>query len=758
MENNRASSFMHAVVTIYAVFSAMAEADNQNSKVYIAYLGERPYEDVKLTTDSHHELLESVMGSKEKSLESMMYSYRHGFSGFAAKLTNSQAQKLALARVFPSSLYKMRTTRSWDFLGLSSSPSASSNLLHRAKMGDNVIIGVIDTGFWPESESFNDKGMGPIPSRWKGICQSGEDFNSSHCNKKVIGARWFARALIADHGEEAVFKDYLSARDNKGHGTHTASTAGGAFVRNVSYFGNGRGTLRGGAPLARLAIYKVLWSDSLLGSDADILKGIDEAIHDGVDVLSMSIGKSIPLFPVVYDVNPVAVGSFHAIAKGISVVCAGGNEGSIQQTVENVAPWLFTVAASTIDRAFLASITTLGDNATYLGQTFLKKDVVGKLVVMDRRCAGILGSDIPISGNVVLLCFIDLAMKAGASNAVMPGKQAKVVGVIYAGQHNDILGSGDIPSIYVDTHVGTKLFNYLITDDHALIRLTATQTIIGKPISSRIAFFSSRGPNSVSPGILKPDIAAPGSNIIAAVPPNHKGGDKGFAAMSGTSMATPHISMATPHISGIVALIKSLRPTWSPAAIKSALITTARVEDLSEMPIFAEGSPRKVADPFDYGGGVVDANAAADPGLIYDLGATDYIYYYLCSMGYTEADISHLSQQKTVCSSKRASILDLNLPTITIPALTNSTTVTRTVTNVGNLTAVYKAVIKAPPGSKVRVKPRVLVFNSNVKKISFKVKFSSTLQRNYGYSFGRLTWTDGVHLVKSPLSVRFDFF
>ncbi|XP_022984814.1 subtilisin-like protease SBT3.9 [Cucurbita maxima] len=755
MENNRAPSFILAVVTIYAVFSDMAEADDQNSKVHIVYLGERPYDDVKLTTDSHHELLESVLGSKEKSLESMVYSYRHGFSGFAAKLTNSQAQKLArmpiVARVFPSSLYKMRTTRSWDFLGLSSSPSESSNLFHRAKMGDNVIIGVIDTGFWPESESFNDKGMGPIPSRWKGICQSGEDFNSSHCNKKVIGARWFASALIADHGEEAVFKDYLSARDNEGHGTHTASTAGGAFVRNVSYFGNGRGTLRGGAPLARLAIYKVLWSDSRLGSGADILKGIDEAIHDGVDVLSMSIGKSIPLFPDVNDVNPVAVGSFHAIAKGISVVCAGGNEGSIQQTVENVAPWLFTVAASTIDRAFLVSITTLGDNATYLGQMFLRKDIVGMLVAMDGRCAGILGGDIPISGNVVLLCFTDLAKTAPASNAVMPGKQAKVVGVIYAGQQTDNLVPCDIPCIHVDTHVGTKLFTYLLNDDDALIRLRATRTIIGKPISSRIAYFSSRGPNSFSPGILKPDIAAPGANIIAAVPPNHKGGDKGFATMSGTSMATPHIS-------GIVTLIKSLHPTWSPAAIKSALITTARVEDPSGMPIFAEGSPPKVADPFDYGGGVVDANAAVDPGLIYDLGATDYIYYYLCSMGYTEADISHLSQQKTVCPSKRASILDLNLPTITVPALINSTTVTRTVTNVGNLTAVYKAVIKAPPGSKVRVKPRVLVFNSNVKKISFKVKFSSTLQRNYGYSFGSLTWTDGVHLVKSPLSVRFDFF
>lgn len=311
--------------------------------------------------------------------------------------------------------------------------------------------------------------------------------------------------------------DYLSARDNQGHGTHTASTAGGAFVRNVSLFGNGRGTLRGGAPLARLAIYKVLWSDSRLGSGADILKGIDEAIHDGVDVLSMSIGKSIPLFSDVNELNPVAVGSFHAIAKGISVVCAGGNEGSIQQTVENVAPWLFTVAASTIDRAFLASITTLGDNATYLvmtssdqlikfifqlghiiigfdfmiGTNVLEKGhcrdavgygrkvfksllwfnldyfvrfLVGILIILEGRCAGLLGSNIHISGNVVLLCFTDLAKKAGASNVVMPGKQAKVVGIIYAGQHNDILGPCDTPCIHVDTHVGTKLFTYYLNE------------------------------------------------------------------------------------------------------------------------------------------------------------------------------------------------------------------------------------------------------------------------------------------------------
>lgn len=753
---NSQAPLVVSVMTFYVLFSMfaykpMAEEADQNRKVHIVYLGERQYDDINLTTESHHDLLAKVLGSKEKSLESMVYSYRHGFSGFAAKLTKSQAQQLAeipgVIRVFPSSLYKLHTTRSWDFLGLSSSSSESSNLLHRAKMGDNVIIGVIDSGFWPESASFGDKGLGPIPSRWKGRCKSGELFNSTNCNRKVIGARWFVKGFIAEHGREALANDWLSARDIHGHGTHTASTAAGSFVTNVSYHGLGAGTLRGGAPLARLAIYKVVWSGG--GSEADLLKGIDVAIHDGVDVLSISLGGQIPLVPEFDQGNGIGIGSFHAIARGISVVCAGGNEGPYEQTVLNTAPWILTVAATTMDRAFPSSITLEDHKTTYLGQSFFysKKDLVAELSLPpDRRCDDISENE-NFSGKVVL-CFTD-KVNMSAATAVM---KANGSGIIVAGESIDILieFGESFPFVVVDPDVGTKLFFQALDDSNPMVRLRHAKTIIGKSISTRIAHFSSRGPNSASPAILKPDIAAPGSNILAAAPP-HTSNYEGFDMMSGTSMSTPHVA-------GIVALIKSLHPTWSPAAIKSTLITTARAKNPSGLPIFASGSPPKVADPFDYGGGVVDPNAAADPGLIYDLGTSDYVYYYLCAMGYKVSDIAHLTKQKTKCPLQRPSVLDLNLPTITVPELTNSTTVTRTVTNVGNMTSIYRAVVEPPPGIKVSVEPRVLVFNSKVKKISFKVTISTTMFMNYGYSFGTLTWTDGVHLVKSPLSVRVHFF
>lgn len=116
-------------------------------------------------------------------------------------------------------------------------------------------------GIWPESKSFNDKGMGEIPSGWKGTCRSGEQFNpSKHCNKKIIGAGWYVDGLIASFGiplNLSTFGEIISARDAEGHGTHVSSTAAGSYVANVSYDGVGVGTARGGAPRAHLAIYKV---------------------------------------------------------------------------------------------------------------------------------------------------------------------------------------------------------------------------------------------------------------------------------------------------------------------------------------------------------------------------------------------------------------------------------------------------------------------------------------------------------------------
>ena len=110
-------------------------------------------------------------------------------------------------------------------------------------------------GIWPESRSFDDAGYGPVPARWKGICEAGAEFNVTSCNRKIIGARWYAKGIDPEDLEG----EYMSARDKAGHGTHVASTIAGSQVWNASYNNLGSGVARGGAPRARLAIYKALW-------------------------------------------------------------------------------------------------------------------------------------------------------------------------------------------------------------------------------------------------------------------------------------------------------------------------------------------------------------------------------------------------------------------------------------------------------------------------------------------------------------------
>lgn len=228
-------------------------------------------------------------------------------------------------------------------------------------------------GVWPESKLFNDEGLGPIPTHWKGKCESGQLFNAAtNCNNKLIGAKWFIDGFLAEN--EQPFNttenpDYMSPRDSTGHGTHTSTIAGGSFVHNASYKGLGVGLVRGGAPKAHLAMYKVCWNVQRgQCSSADVLKGFDEAIHDGVDVLSVSLASPIPLFPEVDEGDGIAVGSFHAVAKGIPVVCAAGNAGPSSYTVDNTSPWIINVVATTLDRSFSTPIT-LGNNVTILVRT-----------------------------------------------------------------------------------------------------------------------------------------------------------------------------------------------------------------------------------------------------------------------------------------------------------------------------------------------------------------------------------------------------
>ncbi|KAK9145837.1 hypothetical protein Sjap_005740 [Stephania japonica] len=757
--------FMSLLALLYNHYLLTVVVAAERTSVHIVYLGEKQHHDPKVIKDSHHGLLAQVLGSKEEAVNSMMYSYKHGFSGFAAKLTLAQAQQLSelpgVIHVVPNRLHRIQTTHSWDYLGLS--PDSPNNLLNQSNMGDGAIIGVLDTGIWPESKVFDDKGLGPIPSRWKGICQPGQLFNSTNCNKKLIGARWFNKGLLAEYGKPINTSDnmeYLSPRDALGHGTHVSSIAGGSFVPNVTIKDINFGTVRGGAPKVRLAMYKVCWLVEGGGhcSSADILKAFDEAIHDGVDVLSLSIGFAFPLYSDVDERDGINIGSFHAVAKGISVVCAAGNDGPFAQTVANTAPWIVTVAASTIDRSFPTPIT-LGDNQTIVGQAMYTGEEIGftNLVfpvptTFDPSflgtCEDLNLNNTPVAGNVVL-CFARTTRLSALTHSVTAVKTAGGVGVIIANNPSNNLfpcyGS-DFPCLEVDYELGTKILYYIRSNSAPKVKLGFSRILIGKPVPTKIAYFSSKGPNSIAPAILKPDIAAPGNNIIAATAPNDPLSFNGYTFYSGTSMATPHVA-------GIVALLKSVHPNWSPATLRSAITTTAWTTDPSGEPIFAEGGPRKLADPFDYGSGIVNPNKAVDPGLLYDMGQPDYVHY-LCSMGYNNSVISQVLQQPTLCPNPAPSILDVNVPSITVPSLTDSVTLSRRVTNVGPVNSIYKVVIEAPLGIIVSVRPGDLVFSSAVKEISYSVTISTTHKVNTGYLFGSLTWSDGVHKVRSPISVR----
>ncbi|EFH44095.1 subtilase family protein [Arabidopsis lyrata subsp. lyrata] len=726
-------------------FHIAAGALDSDSKVYIVYLGEREHDDPELVTASHHQMLESLLQSKEDARNSLIYSYQHGFSGFAALLTSSQAKKIsehpAVIHFIPNRILKLKTTRTWDHLGLSPIPTSFSSLssvkglLHDTNLGREAIIGVIDSGIWPESKALNDQWLGPIPKRWRGKCEPGEQFNATiHCNNKLIGAKYYLNGAVAAIGgkfNRTIIQDFKSTRDANGHGTHTATIAGGSFVPNVSIYGLARGLVRGGAPRARIASYKACWNvmgDEGGGTDgrcttADMWKAFDDAIHDGVDVLSVSIGGAIPEDSEVDKLDYIA--AFHAVAKGITVVTAAGNEGPGAQTVNNVAPWLLTVAATTLDRSFPTKIT-LGNKQTLFAESlFTGPEISTGLVFLDSDS----DDNVDVKGKTVLVF-----------DSATPIAGKGVAALILAQKPDDLLARcNGLGCIFADYELGTEILKYIRTTRSPTVRISAARTLTGQPATTKVAAFSCRGPNSVSPAILKPDIAAPGVSILAAISPLNPEQQNGFGLLSGTSMSTPVVS-------GIIALLKSLHPNWSPAAMRSALVTTE--------PIFAEGSNKKLADPFDYGGGLVNPEKAAKPGLVYDMGIDDYINY-MCSAGYNDSSISRVLGKKTKCPIPEPSMLDINLPSITIPNLEKEVTLTRTVTNVGPIKSVYKAVIEPPLGITLTVNPTTLVFKSAAKRVlTFSVKAKTSHKVNSGYFFGSLTWTDGVHDVIIPVSVK----
>ncbi|XP_058073330.1 subtilisin-like serine-protease S isoform X2 [Magnolia sinica] len=695
----------------------------------------------------------------EEARLSHVYSYRHGFRGFAAKLTDEQALAMSkmpgVVSVFPNLKRSLHTTHSWDFMGLMSDESMEIPG-YSTKNQQNVIIGFIDTGIWPESPSFNDLYMPPVPPRWKGKCQTGEAFKNSSCNRKVIGARYYLDGYDAEEASH-VFESssdktvkFKSPRDSSGHGSHTASTAAGRYVKNMNFSGLAGGGARGGAPMARIAMYKTCWDSGCY--DSDLLAAFDDAIKDGVDILSLSLGPEAPQGD--YFNDAISVGSFHAASHGILVVSSVGNEGR-QGSATNVAPWMITVSASSTDRDFTSDII-LGNEKNFTGESLslFAMNTSARLMSASNAYAGYFTpyqSSYCLEGSLnrtkargkVLVCrHAESSTESKLAKSIVV-KEAGGVGMILVDEGDkDIAIPFVLPAALVGAADGDRILSYINQTRKPRALILPAKTVLGSQTAPRVASFSSKGPNTLTPEILKPDITAPGLNILAAWSPAVN--KMNFNILSGTSMACPHVT-------GITALVKAVYPSWSPAAIRSAVMTTATVLDMNGKVIKANPEGR-AANPFDYGSGFVNPTGVLNPGLIYDMQPADY-KTFLCSIGYDKQSLRMVTGDDSVCNQPSSSVSDFNYPSITVPNLKDTYTVTRTVTNVGKPISTYRAVVSSPKGINVTVTPKFLIFKDYGQKIKFTVKFKVTAPSN-GYVFGSLSWRKRKLQVTSPLVVR----
>ncbi|WCJ26109.1 Subtilisin-like protease [Euphorbia peplus] len=733
-------SFSQAMIT-KDVTSKKTTGAGRNLETYMVYVT-KPEVGVSGDLESWYQSFLPASISKSHKQQRVVYSYRNVATGFAAKLTADEARAMEEMDGFvsarPQKIYSLHTTHTPNFLGL----HQNLGVWNSSNYGKGVIIGLLDTGITPNHPSFSDVGMPPPPAKWKGKCE----FSEIKCNNKVIGARTFL-SNVHPSGEPS---------DDEGHGTHTSSTAAGSAVKGANVYGNANGTAVGMAPLAHVAMYKVCGDFGC--TESDILAAMDTAVDDGVDVLSLSLGGGSAAF---FD-DAIAVGAFGAMQNGVFVSCSAGNSGPENFTLSNEAPWILTVGASTVDRT-IRSTVKLGNNLEFYGESLYQPEVSPQIFI-PLVYPGKDGNDsaavcepgylesAEVKGKIVVCDRGGLVGRVEKGQVV---KDAGGVGMILvnvqADGYSTLADAHVLPASHVSYDDGQKIKSYINLTSTPTAMFLFEGTLIGVKTAPMVSSFSSRGPSIASPGILKPDIIGPGVSILAAWPvsvENKTDTKATFNMISGTSMSCPHLS-------GIAALLKSAHPDWSPAAIKSAIMTSADQVNVGGQPIVDERL--LPADVLATGAGHVNPSRAADPGLIYDIQPDDYIPY-LCGLGYTDREVTYLLQRKVRCSEVKAiPEAQLNYPSFSILFGNKTQTVTRTVTNVGPANSTYAVTALPPIGVGLLVSPATLSFTEEKKTATYTLTFthiSSELDKPFRQGF--INWYSESHSVTSKILVLFE--
>ena len=681
-------------------------------------------------------------------------------NSFTAQLTAKQATELAGDRdvlmLVKDTAFEMDTWNTPRFLGMEAESGTGTGGVWAANRGvDNagkgVVVGILDSGIWPESGSFAGKALKNKPNgkfkpyrsgdqivmdkadgtQFRGACETGEQWDASDCNEKLIGARYYAEAFLASVPPGNRYaNEFISTRDGNGHGSHTAGTAAGNFGVPASVEGRDFGTVSGMAPAAKIAAYKVCFSDNDPNTGgcytSSTLAAVDDAIADGVDVINYSISGATNTV-----VDAVEYAFLGAAAAGVFVAASAGNSGPTASTVAHNSPWVTTVAAST--HAVFENTVVLGNgkkykgasiNGTALPSTPLVNSTASGLAPATaedvRLCAPGSLDPAKVTGKVVV-CDRGVYDRVAKSQAV---EQAGGVGMVLV---NITAGSLDsdfhaVPSVHLDHVAAPEIKAYAATAG-ATASFELGDTTGGSPtVVPQIAGFSSRGPAIASDSdVIKPDISGPGVSVLAAVaPPSGQGRD--FDLYSGTSMSSPHIA-------GLAAFILGKNPGWTPMTVKSAMMTTAY--DLKK----ADGSAD--TDPFSQGAGHVDPTKFFDPGLVVTSSTAEWLSF-MQGQGAGFNGIEPMAANA------------LNTPSIAQGQVAASTTITRTFT--GLRTGTWNVDVDLPGFDVVADKQTVRIAKVG-ERVPVTITFTRTTAPLAQFAKGFVTLT-GPTTVRMPVALR----
>eukprot|EP00250_Pteridium_aquilinum_P020012 c24666_g1_i1 orf=291-2867(+) len=695
--------------------------------------------------DRHDTLLNQALG-EGAHLKKKLYSYHYLLNGFAAWLTSEEAEILRHASPEIISVEKdgrlqKFTTYTPKYMGLPCGAWADNGGVEYA--GEGIVIGLVDTGVNPFHPSFSDSwGSHPYsyPAHFTGSCEVTKDFPAGSCNRKLVGARHFAMALMAS-GHFNTSEDSASPLDGDGHGTHTASTAAGNSGVPVVIDGMDFGLASGMAPRAHIAIYKSMFRN-VGGYFSDTVAAMDQAVQDGVDILSLSIGPEEPPRGVATYFSIMEMAALSAVKAGVFVVQAAGNSGPLPGSVASFSPWIFTVGAAYHNRSYHNTILldnqlslkgfglSPGTESTSFYQLVLASDAAKKQAEGSFRAydAIINACQDPkvmdeekVQGRILICKYtIDFSNgKASMHSLVSMAKKLHARGVIvvvdrFTAGYSDM---GPFPSslplvLIASLQESLMLLAYYNNNTITRARIMGGLNATFSKRAPQVAFYSSRGPDVANDRravaeVMKPNAMAPGDMIWAAWSPFGNDDDDfsgaNFALASGTSMAAPHVA-------GIAALVKQKNPNMSPAAMASALTTTASTLDhhgsplLAQRPSYNLSMPLGPASPFDFGGGEVNPTAAIDPGLIFDAGFGDYVNFLCAVQGGGQAEV--LKTTGLSCRGGAAGVNELNQPSVTVANLTEPRSFRRRATSVARHDETYTVSVEEPEGVSVSVTPR----------------------------------------------------